>query len=74
MLGGACNGGAFVSAYFTEQMYSACMDCHLREIVTDDGYEVVCQAGEGREPSTMCPGLQEHISFHGIKLYGVNKG
>jgi hypothetical protein len=73
-LGGACNGGAFVYAYFQEQMHRACLDCHLREVIEDsETYEVVCQAGEGREPSTMCPGLQEHIDFNGIKLYGVNR-
>jgi hypothetical protein len=73
-LGGNCDGSIFVSAYFQEQMHRDCRDCHLREVVEDGGnYEVVCQAQEGREPSTMCPGLQEHISFHDIKLYGVNK-
>jgi hypothetical protein len=55
-------------------MHRACLDCHLREVIEDsETYEVVCQAGEGREPSTMCPGLQEHIDFNGIKLYGVNR-
>ena len=74
MMGGACSGGAFVAAYFQEQMHRECRDCHLRETVEDDGnFEIVCQAGEGREPSTQCPGLQEHIYFHGIKLYGVNR-
>lgn len=73
-MGGQCDGSMFVSAYFAERMHRECKDCHLREIVKDDGnYEIVCQAGEGREPSTMCPGLQEHIQFNGIKLYGANK-
>lgn len=72
-LGGYCNGGAFVAAYFERHQYRDCKDCHLREVREDDGYEVVCQALDGRESFLRCPGLEEHINFNQIPLYGMNR-
>lgn len=73
MLGGACNGGAFVSQYYDKQMNRDCRDCHLREVREDEGYEVICQALDGRESFLRCPGLEEHINFNQIPLYGMNR-
>lgn len=40
---------------------------------TDHGFEVVCQVLDGREVSTRCPAIEEHIQFHEIKLYGDSR-
>ena len=69
-MGGACDGAAFVARYFECQIYGECRDCHLRE---ERDYEIHCQALEGREELTRCPGLDNHIRYEGIKLYGVRR-
>jgi hypothetical protein len=71
MLGGACNGGAFVDAYFETNIYGDCRDCPLIE--TDDEGVVRCQVLNGQEPALQCPALIEYVRFEGIKLYGENK-
>lgn len=74
MMGGACKGGAWVGGYFERELYGACRDCHLRDVCeTSDGIEVRCQAIDGQEPLTACPGLAELVRFEGIRLYGMNK-
>lgn len=69
-MGGDCNGAAFVGRYFDAQIYGACRQCNMRE--ETDG-EITCQALEGREELMRCDGLNEHVRFEGIKLYGVNR-
>ncbi len=69
-LGGACNGGAYVEAYFEDHMHSDCRDCPHYE--RDDEGQLRCQVLEGRDRIINCPALDEHIRFEGIKLYGVN--
>ena len=69
MMGGRCNGGAFVSSKFEEQLYGVCRECHFRDEV--DG-EVRCQVLDGQDESTECPELQEVIRYNEIRLYGVN--
>lgn len=69
-MGGRCDGGLFVEQFFEREIYGECRDCHLRVEVE---YGVECQALQGLEPSLQCPALQEHIRYHGIKLYGRNK-
>ena len=69
-MGGLCNGATFVVDFFEREIFGECRDCHLR-VETEDGVE--CQALQGLEPPTQCPALQEHIRYHGIKLYGENK-
>lgn len=73
MMGGRCNGGAFVHAVFEAQAWGACRDCWMREARTEEEGGLVCTVLDGREPELKCPELQEHIRYHGIKLYGVNK-
>jgi hypothetical protein len=73
-LGGLCNGARYVADFFDKQMWGQCRDCHMRVEAEDEGYrKVECQALEGLEPPIMCPAMQEHVQYHGIKLYGVNK-
>jgi len=67
MMGGDCNGAAFIREVFEMQMYGACRDCHFR---TED---FQCEVLEGQDATTQCPELQEHIRYHGIKLYGMAK-
>jgi len=73
MMGGECDGGAFVGQNFEANLWGGCRDCPLREQRDDNGCEFVCQVIEGREPARNCPALDEHVRFHGIRLYGVNK-
>lgn len=63
-LGGACDGGAFVEACFAEQR--ECRDCQFK-------VEGQCQVLEGLDSVMHCPALADHIRYHGIKLYGVNR-
>jgi hypothetical protein len=67
-MGGACDGGAFVGAYFTAHVADECRDCGLFDA---DG--ATCQALEGIEELQHCPALQEHIQFNEIQLYGINR-
>ena len=69
MMGGSCDGGAFVANVFTEQMYGACRGCHF---VEDSEEGRTCQVLEGRDTAAQCPELQEHIRYNEIRLYGVN--
>ena len=70
MMGGACDGGAFVQAVFDNGLWGVCRGCNL--LVERDGV-MVCQALDGLEPLRNCPELDEYIQFEGIQLYGVNK-
>lgn len=63
MMGGKCDGGAFIEAVF--ELRRDCRDCHFL-----DGHE--CEVLQGRETNMRCPALEEHVRYHGIKLYGVN--
>ena len=73
MMGGRCDGGAFVDNTFTNQMYGSCRDCLLRVEREDDneGYVVECQVIQGQEELEHCPALQEFVAFHEIRLYGI---
>lgn len=72
MLGGRCDGGAFVDKLFNDQMWGSCRDCMLRVYDEERGV-IECQALEGTEEIRECPALVEFIRYEGIKLYGVNK-
>ncbi len=72
-MGGYCNGATFVIDFFEREMHGECRDCHLRAETDHDGFKIECQALEGLEPPTQCPALQEHIRYHAIKMYGVNR-
>lgn len=72
-MGGACNGASYVRDFFDRELGGQCRDCHLRDETYHDGYKIECQALEGLEPATQCPALQEHIRYHGVKLYGANR-
>lgn len=65
MMGGRCDGGAYVQTVYDEQLHGVCRDCILL-----DNYE--CQVIGGLEPSIRCPELQEKILYEEIRLYGVN--
>lgn len=71
-MGGNCDGGAFVYRHFEQQIWGDCRDCHFREHREEDCV-IECQVLEGRDEVIECPALQEHIRYHEIKLYGVNK-
>lgn len=75
MMGGRCEGGAFVYHTWENQMHGICRDCMLRDEIEEwDGSSVwKCQVVEGQEPSIQCPELQEHVRYNDIQLYGVNK-
>lgn len=70
-MGGACDGGAWVSRFWENNMWSACRDCLFHE-EREDG-ERACQVVEGREEARECPELAEYIAFEGVQLYGENK-
>lgn len=70
-LGGACNGGAFVSTYFDEQMHGGCRDCHF--LTRSDDGDIRCEVLDGRDSLLNCPALSDHIRYHSIPLYGVNR-
>ena len=74
MMGGRCDGGAFVGNTFDNQMYGSCRDCLCRVEREDDneGYVVECQVVQGTEELRHCPALQEFIAFHEIRLYGIH--
>lgn len=72
MMGGRCDGGAFVHDVFTQHQWSKCRGCMQLEYVPEHG-ENRCQSLDGREELMACPELQEHVAFEGIQLYGVNK-
>lgn len=65
MMGGRCNGGAFVEQVFETRR--GCRDCHFLDAHT-------CEVVEGRESAMRCPELEETIRYNNIKLYGVNRG
>lgn len=69
MLGGLCDGGAFVYKTFEEQMHGACRDCHF--LITEE-YPHHCQVVEGQDKIIHCPELQEFIRYNEIRLYGEN--
>ena len=69
-MGGLCNGATFVVDFFEREIFGECRDCHLR---VEEDFVIECQALQGLEPPMQCPALQEHIRYHGIKLYGENK-
>lgn len=74
MLGGRCDGGAWVSDYFEAQLYGGCRGCHFLEApCAENGYSFQCQVLGGLDKLAYCPALQEYIDFHEIKLYGVRK-
>lgn len=70
MMGGRCDGGALVFQTFEEQLWGTCRGCMMLEEI--DG-EMKCQVVEGRDTTMRCPALQDHVGYHEIKLYGVNK-
>lgn len=70
MMGGQCDGVAFVSKYFDRQRWAECRSCMLFD---PDEPENPCQVLLGLEPPTQCQGLQELIQYESIRLYGVNK-
>lgn len=74
MMGGNCEGGAFVAKLFADQIWGKCRDCPLR-VEPDAGEEgeIHCQVLCGQEPSLQCPELLDFIRYEGIKLYGVNR-
>lgn len=67
-------GGECQSAVLTEtwdkQMFGRCRDCRAF-VMTEEGPQ--CQVLEGLETWFEAECIQEHVAFHGIKLYGVNK-
>lgn len=65
MMGGKCNGGAFVDQVFETRR--ECRDCHFLDAH-------VCEVAEGRESARRCPALEEFIRFNNVKLYGVHRG
>lgn len=69
MMGGACDGGAFVQRTFEGQMYGSCRGCHFVED-SERGRE--CQVLEGRDTCVQCPELQDYLRYNEIRLYGVN--
>lgn len=69
MMGGRCNGGAFVDRFFTAHGFDKCTQC-LQWEQREDVF--VCQALDGREKLTACPELHEFIRFNSIRLYGEN--
>lgn len=74
MMGGRCDGGAFVGSTFENQMYGACVGClnRVERVDDNDGYVIECQVVQGQEELRYCPALQEFIDFHEIKLYGIH--
>ena len=66
MMGGRCDGGAFVGDTYDTQLHGACRGC----ILLDE--DMQCQVIGGLEPSIRCPELQEKVRFEEIRLYGVN--
>lgn len=74
MMGGRCDGGAFVGNTFEAEMHGACRDCFFRVERYDDndGYVIECQVLQGQDETRHCPALQEFIAFHEIRLYGVH--
>lgn len=72
MMGGQCEGGAFVAKLFADQVWGSCRDCILR-VEPEDGGEIHCQVLSGQEPSVRCPELIDFIRYESIKLYGINK-
>lgn len=71
MMGGECDGAAFVEEVFEGKKWASCRDCMLRETTEEEGHR--CQVVDGREPPRECPDLQEFVLFERIRLYGVNK-
>jgi len=69
-MGGACNGAAFIEVFFESNMHSDCRDCHFR--VADED-QIQCQVLCGLDSVMQCPGLADHIRYHSIRLYGVNR-
>jgi hypothetical protein len=74
MMGGRCDGGAYVATTFDNQMYGSCRDCFFRVEREDDneGYVIECQVVQGTDEMRHCPALQEFIAFHEIRLYGIH--
>lgn len=72
MMGGRCDGGAFVADTFENQKWGACRDCTMCEFVPEEG-ENRCQVLDGRDTTMQCPELAEHVRYEGIKLYGINR-
>lgn len=70
MMGGRCDGGAFVAETFEAQIWGSCRDCPCWE---EREGEIVCQVLDGREELRECPELADFVRFENIKLYGVNK-
>lgn len=70
MMGGRCNGGAFVYDLFERQSWGSCRDCVFRVV---DAEGLKCQVLEGLDAIIECPDLAEYIRFEGIQLYGVNR-
>ena len=64
MMGGNCNGGAYVEAVFESRR--GCSNCHFAESHR-------CEVLDGRDSLQQCPELQEFIRYHSIKIYGVNR-
>ena len=72
MIGGRCDGGAFVHRVFGDSGTGRdCRDCFHRQLT--DGEGVVCDVLHGKEPARECPALAEFIAFHQIPQYGVNR-
>ena len=74
MMGGRCDGGAYVATTFDNQMYGSCRDCFFRVEREDDneGYVIECQVVQGTDEMRHCPALQEFIAFNEIRLYGIH--
>jgi hypothetical protein len=70
MMGGRCNGGAYVDSTWEEKQYTDCRDCIHYEVDEVEGLR--CKVLHGGEAIMECPALVEHVRYEGIKLYGVN--
>lgn len=77
-MGGRCDGGAWVAAYWEKQQWGGCRGCILKDqrAATECGgdyVEEVCQALVGQEAVRECPALIEYVAHEEVRLYGVNK-
>lgn len=52
-------------------MYGGCRDCHF--LTRDDDGTIRCEVLDGRDKLLNCPPLSDHIRYHSIQLYGVNR-
>ena len=68
MMGGDCNGRAFVND--TWDHHFGCGPCQECVFLDAADNAAACQILGGAEPFHKCPILIEHIARHEIRLYG----